>query len=292
MRKLVIGCGYLGRRVAAAWLQDGHRVTALTRSEEHAEQFRAQSIEPVIGDVTDPDSLSALPDVETALYAVGYDRGSDASMQEVYVNGLDNVLAVLAPRVRRLIYISSSSVYGQTGGEWVDELSRCKPARPNGQACLDAERVVWRHFPSENQSSMHGANVLRLAGIYGPGRLFSRMQSLQSGEPLSGNPDAYLNLIHVDDAVQTVVACEERGKTGTTYLVCDDRPLTRREYYETLASYVDAPVPTFDQTTQNNSPVQGLNKRCRNRKLREELGVELIYPSIETGLPQALSVST
>ena len=83
MRKLIIGCGYLGGRVARAWLDRGDHVSALTRSHRRAEVLRAAGIEPVIGDVLDPASLSKLPDVETLLYAVGYDRDSAKSQREV-----------------------------------------------------------------------------------------------------------------------------------------------------------------------------------------------------------------
>ena len=115
MRKLIIGCGYLGRRVAAEWLLQRHRVSALTRSEEHADRFRSQGIEPIIGDITDVDSLSQLPKAETVLYSVGFDRQSGKSQREIYVDGLENVLKQIASRFGRLIFISSTSVPRRIG---------------------------------------------------------------------------------------------------------------------------------------------------------------------------------
>ncbi len=292
MQKLVIGCGYLGHRVANAWIRQGHTVTVLTRNPEHAARFRSEGLIPVVGDVTDAGTLNSLPPAETVLFAVGYDRAASHTQRDVYVDGLENVLRLLAGHVRRFLSISSTSVYGQSSGEWVDESSPCEPTRPNGIVCLDAEQRVCSHFPPEQSTAERGANVLRLAGFYGPNPLLQRGDALKSGRPLSGNPDAYLNLIHVDDAVKAVLACEERGRSGSTYLVCDDQPIPRREYYERLALLVDAPSPQYEETVSEANESLSLNKRCSNRKLHEELGVELSYPTVVTGLPHALSGST
>ena len=282
--KLIIGCGYLGQRVAAEWIAQGHRVSALTRSEEHADRFRSQGIEPVIGDVTNCDSLSQLPEVETVLYSVGFDRGSGKSQREISVDGLENVLKQIASRFNRLIFISSTSVYGQSEAEWVDETSPTQPVRLNGKICLEAEGLVWKYSAHQEPGSSSTTSVLRLAGIYGPGRLLRRLDEVTSGKPMSGKPDAWLNLIHVDDAVRAILACEEQGQPGETYLVCDDKPITRREYYQSLAKLVSAEAPRFTQ----NDESQSLNKRCSNRKLHEELKVELRFPTIRAGLPNAI----
>ena len=284
----MIGCGYLGSRVAQAWLEGGDDVHALTRSQSHADRLREQGIRSVIGDVTDPDSLCDLPNVDTVLYAVGFDRNAGHSKREVYVDGLENVLKVVAARGDRFFYISTTSVYGQSGGEAVDEDSDCDPSSENGRVCLDAERKVWQCYSAKSSVGGRGAIILRLAGIYGPGRLLARVESLRSGDPLRGNPDAWLNLIHVDDAVAAVLASEQHGRFGSTYLVSDDRPIERRVYYELLAEHVSAPKPTFADAESNSAESSQLNKRCNSRKIRDELGVELVYPNIEAGIPHAL----
>lgn len=293
MHKLIIGCGYLGRRVAAAWLQAGHSVTALTRSENNAAELSRLGITPVVGDVCDPKSLVALPVVQSVLFAVGYDRTSGHSQHEVYVEGLGHVLEQVAGRCERLIYISSSSVYGQSSGEWVDESSPCEPVQSGGQCSLAAEELIRVTFPiSEGTAAARPlANVLRLSGIYGPGRLLSRVESLRAGEPLAGRGDAWLNLIHVDDAADAMLACERQGQPGETYLITDDRPMRRDEYYSQLARLVAAPPPQFldDQPAKRGSG--GLNKRCSNGKARAELGLTLRYPSFIAGLPHALGLT-
>ena len=187
-----------------------------------------------------------------------------------------------------MIYLSSTSVYGQTGGEWVDEDSPCEPTRPSGRVCLEAEQVVQ----AVGEQVGLPTNILRLSGIYGPRRLLARLAALRSGEPLAGNPEGFLNLIHVDDIVRAIAACENRGRPGRAYLISDDRPVTRRAYYEALASLIDARPPQFDGRSSQRHDPSSLNKRCRNLRMREELQVELSYPTLETGLPAALRVSS
>ena len=296
MKKLIVGCGYLGMRVARRWLAGDDAVYALTRSEQHAEQFRQAGITPIVGDVTRTETLGELQricsdGVETVLYAIGYDRSAGPDQREVYVDGLRAVLKRISENVGRFVYTSSTSVYGQSHGETVDEDSLCSPLKQNGQICLDAEQVVWEYFPPEGSTETRGAMVLRLAGLYGPGRLIARITSLQSGQPLKGLSDAFLNVIHVDDAASAVLAAERHPELGRTFLVCDDRPTLRREYYGKLAELVDAPAPTFDEVVPDDPAQGGRNKRCLNRRLRGELGLTLQFPTMEVGLPHAVGVS-
>src|SRR5882724_11892853 len=136
MDKLIIGCGYLGRRVAALWHEQGHRVFATTRRVEGATELRALGHAPVVCDVLDVDSLRSLPRVHTVVYAIGLDRSSGQTMRDVYVLGLVNVLDAL-PAPDRFLYVSSSSVYGQTSGEWVDETSPTEPQEESGKIVLE-----------------------------------------------------------------------------------------------------------------------------------------------------------
>ena len=141
MDKLVIGCGYLGRRVAALWRARGHTVFATTRSPDRAEQMRRLGYRPIICNVLDPASLCDLPKVASVFYGVGFDRGTGHSMREIYLTGLANVLAVL-PEPGRFLSISSTSVYGQTEGEIVDESAATEPMEESGRIVLAAERLL------------------------------------------------------------------------------------------------------------------------------------------------------
>ncbi len=293
MDRLVIGCGYLGERVACAWRDAGDRVFALTRSADRARRLADRGLTPILGDVTDPGSLAELPPVQTVLYAVGLDRASGMTQRQVYVEGLRNVLPRLPGSIEQFLYISSTSVYGQNAGEWVNESSPCEPTTANGQVCLEAEQLVWQRFPQQAAYPAVpslGVCVLRLAGLYGPGRWIARVDALRAGQVLSGNPRAWLNLIHVDDAAATVRACALRGAVRETYLVCDDAPSMRCEFYAGLAKRVAAPPPKFADDAVVAD--QGLNKRCCNRKIREQLGICLMYPRWETGLTHALATTS
>src|SRR5271168_1343025 len=129
MAKLIFGCGYLGRRVAECWRTAGHDVYVVTRSAENARAFAAAGWLPIVADVMAPASLADLPSAETVLYSIGYDRAAGHSLSDVYVGGLANVLMRLPVSTGRLIYISSTGVYGATDGELVDEDSPCRPQR-------------------------------------------------------------------------------------------------------------------------------------------------------------------
>ncbi len=276
MDKLIIGCGYLGRRVAALWLRGGARVLGTTRQGDHALALRSEGIEPVVCDVLDPLPLREVRGIDTVLYAVGFDRSSGASMRSVYVEGLARVLEVLPPP-RRFIYISSSSVYGQTDGSWVDETSPTEPQEASGQIVLDAEKVLRAKLPA--------AVILRFAGIYGPGRLL-RQKTIQAGEAIVGAADKWLNLIHVEDGARAVLAAEEWAGPGLLANVCDDLPIRRRDFYAELARVLGAPPPVFVDPApdQPAPPHEKAHRRLRNLRLKEVLGFSCTYPTYREGL--------
>jgi nucleoside-diphosphate-sugar epimerase len=281
-KKLVFGCGYLGRRVARLWRKAGAEVWVSTRQSARATALRAEGFQVHIADVTQPESLAALPRVQTVLYAVGYDRSSGQSQREVYVDGLVEALRVLWPGVERLIFTSSTGVYGQSDGQWVDERSICEPIREGGQVCLAAEDVLRSHSLGSR------AVILRLAGLYGPGRI-PYLRNLVAGEPLRVVTSGFLNLIHVDDAARAVLQAERRADLPDLFVVSDGTPVTRRHYYEEIAAHLGVrprfapPAPRDPQTQRAAS-----NKRVSNHRLLEDLQVVLQYPSYREGLADIL----
>lgn len=281
MDKLIVGCGYLGRRVAQQWLAQGHRVFGTTRSAQRAHELRCLGVEPIVCDVLDAPSLKSLPDAETVVYCVGFDRSAGASLHDVYVQGL--LTYVNRPGSRdaaRFIHVSSTSVYGQCQGEEVDEGAATQPQEESGQVLLGAEAVVLRH------GEMHGIPVvLRFAGIYGPGRVI-RQQAVAAGATLIGDPDKWLNLIHVDDGASAVLAAEARGALCQIYNVSDGHAVRRRDFYTRMAQLLGAPEPRFalPRPGEPPPPHERGHRRIANRRMREELGVALRYPSYEEGL--------
>lgn len=274
--KLIFGCGYLGARVARLWLAAGEDVYAVTRSHARAEELSRQGVRPLVGDVTTPDELPEFPAAESVLWAVGFDRHSGKTIQQVYVDGLHNVVKRLPSSVSKFIYISSTGVYGQDDGQWVDEDSACQPIRSGGKACLAAEQLVWQH---------QQAIILRLAGIYGPGRI-PRRAELQAGQPMAATGSGYLNLIHVDDAAAVVVKAAADAKPPALYVVSDGQPATRRQYYDELARLLHTSPPNFTSPSSDQSDRKraGTNKRVRNRRMLDELQVRLQHPSFREGL--------
>ena len=285
MQRLIIGCGYLGGRVARVWLERGDTVWALTRSADGGRRFEQLGIQPLLGDVTQPASLESLPECDTVLHAVGFDRNAGPSKRDVYVDGLGHVLDRTIDRCDRFLHVSSTSVYGQQAGEDVDESSVCQPEHEAGLICVAAEQAVGSRLSESRTTS---GSVLRLAGIYGPDRLLSRIEAIRAGQALPGPADAWLNLIHVDDAVRAVIAAADAATLQPVYLVSDDRPIRRRDYYARLASLLDASAPEFDDAAVGQH-THGLGKRCCNARLKSDLGVELQFPTIDEGLPHAIS---
>ena len=284
MSTLIVGCGYLGLRVARRLIADGRRVFATTRSREKADRLAAEGIEPILADVLDHDSLSALPSVDRALYCVGYDRNAGVPIEILYVDGLRHAVGRLATRARRLVYASSTGVYGNHGGDWIDESTPPDPRTESGRACLAAEDSL-RDFSREYT---YPATILRYSGLYGPGRLMRR-DALLAGKPIAADPDSYLNLVHIDDAASAAVAVLVAPKPGPLYLVSDDQPVRRGAFYGQGAEALGAPPPTFVEA-EDRGPVRGdANKRVSNRLLKSDLGLTLAYPDVSTGIPAALA---
>jgi nucleoside-diphosphate-sugar epimerase len=273
--RLIIGCGYLGKRVAQQWLGHGGRVFALTRSQSRAEQLRSAGLAPIVGDVLQPESLQDLPEVDCVLCAVGHTRRTGLSLHSMYVEGLRNVIDRLKSPARYL-YVSSTSVYGQCDGSEVNEESETEPLEEAGQAVVEAEQFLKERLPE--------AVILRFAGIYGPGRLL-REQSVRAGEPLLTDSNIWLNLVHVEDGAAAVAAAERRAKPGEIYNICDDHPVLRGEFFQHLANLLSAPAPRFDSGIVFG---RHANRRVSNRKMHQELKVPLAYPSFQEGLAESM----
>jgi nucleoside-diphosphate-sugar epimerase len=284
MTKLIVGCGYLGCRIAKHWIDARQSVYAMTRSNARAEMLKQQGIEPIIADITQPATLGRLPEADTVLFSVGYDAKSGRSRREYYVNGLQAVLEALSHKIERFIFISSTSVYGQTNGQWVDENSICLPTTESGLAYLEAENVLTSSQFCSN------AIILRLAGIYGPDRMARRTKELLAGEPVVAYKEAYLNLIHVDDAATIAIKAALMAKPPVTYIVADGHPVKYCDYLAYIAKLAGSQDPQIIEPS-SSKPVQArrlTNKRLSNAKMISELSIQLKFPSYTEGLASIL----
>ncbi|QDT01176.1 SDR family oxidoreductase [Adhaeretor mobilis] len=302
MDRLVFGCGYLGERVAAQWRESGDTVHVVTRSMESAVAYREYGYETIVADVTDPNTFGELPEVDTVLYAVGYDRTSDHSIEEVYAQGVSNVLAALPESVEHFIYISTTGVYGDANGKVVDETTPTSPHRAGGKASLAAERFLTESLLESAPQSRQAA-ILRLAGIYGPGRV-PYLEKLRAGEPIAALSEGWLNLTHVDDAARVVVQvdrwldggawnAEDRAVKAirpVIFNVSDGSPVVRGDYYREVARLIGAAEPQFEQPEPDSPKAAraATNKRISNAKLLEELEIKFQYPSYREGLKAIL----
>lgn len=270
--KLVVGCGYLGLRVARLWRHAGNRVYAVTRSAERARSLAAEGLDSVIGDVTAPAAIPDLPAVDTLFWAVGFDRASGASYRDVHVGGLGRVLDAI-PDTARVVFASSTGVWGTDDGGIVDETTPAHPAREAGRVLLEAEDLLHARVGDRG-------TALRFAGLYGPGRL-PRLDDLKAGRPIAADPDSWLNLVHVDDAARIVVAVAAAPHAHQLYVVSDGHPVRRRDWYAHLATRTGSPPPTFDTAAERT---RGADKRVDPSLLFRDIPLALTYPDSFRGI--------
>jgi nucleoside-diphosphate-sugar epimerase len=278
MSLLLCGHGYLGARIAAMWQTDGQTVSVVTRSASKAEELQKRGLQTIIGDVTRGNLERLLPNAKTVVVAIGYDRGSQLPIEEVYPNAMRGALAALPEPPERIICISSTGVYGAAGGDWVDENSPCDPQRAGGKASLTAENLLRESKYGEQ------AMILRLAGIYGPGRI-PRRHDLLAGKPIDAPQTGWLNLIHVEDAAQIVFALQNH-RGPITLNISDGHPCERGDYYRELARLLSAPAPTFAQPSADSPAASraGVSRRISNARLQSLLGYQFRYPNYTAGL--------
>lgn len=282
-RVLIAGCGDIGRRTARLWRARGAAVSGLARSPGSAARLTRQGIVPVPGDLDDPGTLRGLPT-----------RGA-----LVYYFAPPPAEGVIDPRARafadalpgrdapeKLVCMSTTAVYGDLGGGWATEETPAAPATDRGRRRLDAENVLlaWgreRRVP---------VVILRVAGIYGPGRL--PVEAIRRGTPVLDEADApYTNRIHAEDLARVCVAAADRGRGGRIYNVSDGIPGTITEYFYAVADRLGLPRPPavgLAEAGQVLSPALlsylSESRRLDCRRMREELGVALLYPTLAEGL--------
>jgi len=270
MTTLIVGCGYLGLRVARLLRERAPQsvVIGTTRSPSRFEEIAEAGAGPILADVHDPESLASLPDFDAVVYCVALGRAS----RESPATAMGAFLSELERRgwQGRFVHVSTTSVYGQTDGSWVDERLAAEPGTEAGRSALAAENLLREVRPS--------AVTIRMVGLYGPGRVIGRA-GIQRGEAVAGDPDRWLNLLRIEDAARVVVAALEVACPSPLYLACDDRPLLRGEYYAAVAETIGFPPPVFARGGRSEP-----SRRVCNRLMREDLGVIPDFPDVFAGL--------
>lgn len=282
MKALIFGCGYLGSRVAEIWQRQNNQVSVVTRTNDNADHFLSLGYQPIVADITNAESLANIStNFDVVLFAVGFDRSRYSDIRQVYVDGLKNVLEQLKGSACHFIYISSTGVFGDCKGEWIDETATAEPIRPGGKACLEAEQLVSEQFKKHT--------ILRLAGIYGPGRI-PRLQAIRDQAWGELGQQGHINLIHVTDAAGIVVQIAENKIVGEMFLVSDGQPADRKQFYEFIAGQVGAgPIDWAVQTRVDVSRRSAADKKISNEKLLKKTSYPFRFPNFRIGIVDAIS---
>ncbi len=288
-RVLIVGCGDVGLRVARA---QGQRVRllALTSSPERAPQLRAQGLTPLVGNLDEPASLSRLAGLATRVVhmAPPPSEGQAQWWRDPRTQALARALRRRTPP-RSLAYGSTSGVYGDCAGAWVDEARPVAPGTPRAQRRVDAESLL-RHL---GRAAGVRVSLLRIPGIYAPDRpAGTPRERLLRGTPvLQRADDVYTNHIHADDLARATVAALWRGRPQRAVNASDDTELLMGDYFDLAADLYGLPRPPRvpRATAQSELPLVLLSfmsesRRLINHRLKQELRVRLRYPTVESGL--------
>lgn len=284
-RLLIAGCGDIGLRVAAL-LRPRWRVLGLARSPESAARLRAAGVEPLAADLDHPPSLARAAGLAThVLYLAPPHREDAADARSLAL--LRALGRRQAPQV--LLYASTTGVYGDTGGARVDETAPLRPQTARARARCLAERQLRR----AGRGLDVAVSVLRVAGIYAPGRAHGTPQaSLERGLPVLAAPeDGYVNRIHADDLARALALALWRAAPQRSYNACDDSELTLGAYMDLAAGIYGLPPPPRVSLAEAAQQVPAArlsfmrqSRRLDNRRLHAELGLRLRHPGPASGL--------
>ncbi len=290
LRVLIVGCGDVGQR-AAALLRGRVQLLALTSSRDRAAGLRRQGIVPLAGDLDAPDTLRRLAGLGHRVLHLAPPPGGPGSdgqrIDDPRTRALMQVLVRRAPPAA-LVYGSTSGVYGDCNGAWVDETRRVRPATARAQRRVDAEGWV-------RQAGRRGlrASILRIPGIYAPDREGGTPRArLERGTPvLVAGEDVFTNHIHADDLARACVAALFRGAAQRTYHASDDTELKMGDYMDLAAGLYGLPRPPRVRREDADPRLgaatlsfMGESRRLVNRRLKAELRMVLRYPTVATGL--------
>lgn len=273
---LIMGYGDIGQRLSLRLLSAGYRVAAVSRS---ARAEPASIVELRQCDATNEGEISSLfkDDYDIVVVTLTPDDYSDEAYRHTYVRSMaaiTRVLTQLARRPRLLLFVSSTSVYGQNDGRWVDETSPTEPCGYAGKRLLEAEHLLL--------GADLGGCVVRFSGIYGPGRE-TLLGQVRAGNGCQPEPAVYTNRIHADDCagvLEHLINYQARGASlEPIYLANDCEPVPLWELQQWLAARLGLPIGHLQPTSHNR---RAGSKRCDNRRLLDT-GYRFRYPSFREG---------
>jgi nucleoside-diphosphate-sugar epimerase len=266
MRILIAGCGDVGSILAISLLQDGHVVYGLKRNTSSL----PDGVLPIQADLTKPDTLTQLPaDIDHLVFMPTPSSRDQAGYEAIFIQGWKNLWAGLSRAPERAVVVSSTAVFGETNGAIVDEETDPRPTGFNGKALLKMEHTA--------AACTDHLVVVRLSGIYGPGRERLIRMAASKGLEIQQSPPYFTNRIHSNDAAAVLKHLLLIDKPHALYAATDNLPAPRYEVVEWLARQqgAEAPQPTTDESASRG-------KRVNNQRLQDS-GFELSYPDYRTG---------
>ncbi len=282
-RLLIIGCGDVALR-ALPLLRARYRIYALTHSPERAELLRAQGLLPIAGDLDAPSTLHGLAGIAHDVLHCAPPPSTGS--RDTRTAHLIAALAKAKSLPQRFVYISTSGVYGDCAGAWIDETQPLRPQTARAQRRVDAEQRL-REWGRRSGVSIC---VLRAPGIYSEARL--PLQRLREGTPaLRADVDSYTNHIHADDLARMAVAALSFGTPGRMYNASDDSVLKMGDYFDLVADRYGLPRPprvSREEACQRIAPAllsfMGESRRLSNQRIKRELRLTLRYPTVREGI--------
>lgn len=279
-RVLIAGCGYAGAALGALLDRDSHAVFGLRRRSG----VLPWGVRPIEADLVIPSTLRELPPQLDFVFFMAAPAGrDDALYRALYVEGLRNLQGALAEQgqqPKRIFFTSSTSVYGQKDGEWVDETSPTEPASFAGRRLLEAEALL--------RGGAVPATVVRFGGIYGPRRT-SLVERVRTGRVVvQAQPPRYTNRIHRDDCAGALRHLMQLAEPLDLYLGVDSEPASEEAVTRWLAGALGAPTPRQGSADATADPERGGSKRCRNARLLAS-GYEFRYPTFREGYAAVLA---
>ena len=280
----IIGCGDIGKRLAKRCQQQGLNVRGMVLTPESVKTLQQQSITPIQADLDDISSLKGHSyTANTVFYcAAPPKQGEQDTRMANWLASLDK-----AKQPDKVVLISTTAVYGDAAGEWITEQSATIPTTDRGKRRLNAEQRL-AEWAQQNSVAFV---ILRVPGIYGPGRL--PRERLQKHLPVLNESECgYTNRIHADDLAMICMVAAERAKNAAIYNVSDGNPGTMTDWFNQVADFLSLRRPpqiSMQQAEQQMSP--GMlsylkeSRRIDNTRLIEELGISLMYETIAKGIP-------
>lgn len=284
LRVFIVGCGDIGLRTASVLkLQPGTTVTGIVRSDQSCERLRENGIEVIQSDLQDPGILKGVSWNEALVYY--FAPPPPTGLSDTYMTQLLGQFTRLN-KPQQIVYMSTSGVYGDCQGNWVDEAWPTLPQQERSIRRLNAEQQLQAYGQLQQVKWV----ILRVGGIYGPGRL--PIARLRLGLPiLNEHESPYSNRIHADDLAQIAVTAAIKAPDQSIYNVSDGCPSSISDYFNRVADLLGFPRPpavSWQQAPQNLTPALYSylqeSRRLRNFKMCQELGVTLKYPNLELGL--------